>query len=207
MAKVIVSRETLTRLAAQVFEERIEGIIKKNHDYGDAWQENGPFTPLLRIKEKLFRVETLSDGRDALVLDENVDQNIGEVWDYALLWLLWRQANAIVAPRGVMAAKNQMSFAEVEAAKAAWEDILSENPYLLFIVGGSPYTADEPGPVRYDPVQSQLWPELSTNPNTASFGYRTATDSDGATDPGADTEQPASGDCNESSTDRDGFPY
>jgi hypothetical protein len=74
----------------EIVNTRIEHILKKNHDYGDAWQENGPFTPLMRIKEKLIRVETLSNGKQALVLDEKVEDNIGEVFDYALLWLLWK---------------------------------------------------------------------------------------------------------------------
>lgn len=86
MSNVIVSRKSLMEIVGK----RIEHIIKKNYDYGDAWQENGPFTPLMRIKEKLIRVETLSDGRQALVLDEKVEDNIAEVFDYALLWLLWK---------------------------------------------------------------------------------------------------------------------
>lgn len=89
MNKVIVTEGALY----EVFYQRIQHIMKKNHDYGDAWQENGPFTPLMRIREKLIRVETLSDGRQALVLDEDVDTNVAEVLDYAALWLLWRKYN------------------------------------------------------------------------------------------------------------------
>ncbi len=41
------------------------------------------FEKLMRIKEKLIRVEILSDGRIALVLDEKVETNVAEVFDYA----------------------------------------------------------------------------------------------------------------------------
>jgi hypothetical protein len=84
--KVKVSRGTLL----DICEQRINHILKKNADYGDAWQNNEGFTPLLRMREKLLRVETLSDGRKAMVEDESVDQDVAEIFDYALLYMLWK---------------------------------------------------------------------------------------------------------------------
>jgi hypothetical protein len=93
VAKVMKSRLVAVTPEAlmEIFKQRIEHIMKKNHDYGDAWQTNGPFTPLMRMKEKLIRVETLSDGRLALVTDEKVETNVAEVLDYSALWLLWKE--------------------------------------------------------------------------------------------------------------------
>ena len=89
MTVVRVTKEALM----MIVEERIDHILKANHDYGDAWQTNGSFTPLMRMKEKLIRVETLSDGRQALIENEKVETNVAEVFDYSLLWLLWRSLN------------------------------------------------------------------------------------------------------------------
>lgn len=84
--KAKVTHKTLL----EICEQRIEHILRKNADYGDAWQNNEGFTPLLRMREKLLRVETLSDGRKAMVEDETVDQDVEEIFDYALLYMLWK---------------------------------------------------------------------------------------------------------------------
>jgi len=91
---VAVTENNLTKIVKEksniVFERIIETILKKNADYGDAWQKYGIFTPLIRINDKILRVKTLSDGHDALVAEENIDDTLVDIIAYALLALLRR---------------------------------------------------------------------------------------------------------------------
>lgn len=82
--KVHVTKEELLKIAESI----IDTIIKKNADYGDAWQRYGIFTPLIRLNDKLLRVQTLSDGRKALVAGETIKDTILDIVAYGLLALL-----------------------------------------------------------------------------------------------------------------------
>ena len=71
-----------------ILSEVIELLLKKNHDYGDAWQRFGIFTPLIRINDKILRVETLASGEKALVADEGIKDTLTDIAGYAILALL-----------------------------------------------------------------------------------------------------------------------
>jgi hypothetical protein len=81
---VVVTKEKLMTIA----EDIIDVVMKKNHDYGDAWQRYGIFTPLIRINDKLLRIKTLSLGEKALVADESILDTIKDIVAYGLLALL-----------------------------------------------------------------------------------------------------------------------
>lgn len=98
MNKVIVRRGTLERVAKKavnlarldgMVDELIDLLVDKNMQYKDAWQDFGIFTPLMRIREKLIRVESLIDGRSVLVHDENVMAELMDIIGYGLLAMLW----------------------------------------------------------------------------------------------------------------------
>jgi len=72
-------------------------VYGKNQDYGDAWQRYGIFTPLIRINDKILRVETLSDGRVALVANEGIGDTLEDIIGYATLALMWLGNNNITA--------------------------------------------------------------------------------------------------------------
>jgi hypothetical protein len=82
--------------------EIIEVIVKKNHDYGNAWQKYGIFTPLIRLNDKLLRVKTLVGGIKAMVADESVKDTMRDIVAYGLLALLrieWEeQQNTMPTP-------------------------------------------------------------------------------------------------------------
>jgi len=82
--KVIVTKDALMKIA----EEVIDLVIRKNADYGDAWQRFGVFTPLIRLNDKLLRVQTLSSGQTSLVPEEGIKDTIKDIFGYALLLLL-----------------------------------------------------------------------------------------------------------------------
>lgn len=77
LEKMLVESDDITRL-----------VVAKNADYGDAWQRFDIFTPLVRINDKLLRVINLSDGKKALVADENIKDTLKDTVGYALLALL-----------------------------------------------------------------------------------------------------------------------
>lgn len=89
MQKVQVTNKKLSDKAKEI----IDLVIMKNHDYGDAWQRYGVFTPLIRINDKLLRVQTLINGETAMIADETIGDTLKDVVGYALLALLWLDSN------------------------------------------------------------------------------------------------------------------
>lgn len=82
---VQVTEEKLNQQAQKVIAE----VLKKNADYGNSWQDLDIFTPLIRMREKLVRVETLMDGRKALVVvEEDVMRTLLDLAGYSLLGMI-----------------------------------------------------------------------------------------------------------------------
>lgn len=67
----------------------IDTVLKKNADYGDAWQRDGIPGAMSRLKDKLCRIEILSDGREALVAGEKLEDSLVDAIGYSLLGLLY----------------------------------------------------------------------------------------------------------------------
>ena len=80
--------------AAVIIEEIAALVMRKNKDYGDAWQKYGIFTPLIRINDKILRVATLSDGRPALVVEENIVITLQDIIGYSMLALQYLEDTA-----------------------------------------------------------------------------------------------------------------
>lgn len=83
MTQGIVNRESLEREMADV----IDLLLRKNADYGDAWQKHGVAGVLVRISDKALRLQNLS-GREALVVDEKIEDTLRDIAGYAFLGLL-----------------------------------------------------------------------------------------------------------------------
>lgn len=95
---VTVTREALIKKLAEVAKakniyrlilEIADMVEAKNSDYGDAWQEFGVFTSLIRINEKLLRLRTLVSGKKALVVDEGIEDTLRDIIGCAVLDLLY----------------------------------------------------------------------------------------------------------------------
>jgi len=84
---VEVTRHKLDTIAHAV----IDIILEKNHDYGDAWQRDAIPGVMSRLKDKLCRIERLSDGRVALVAGENLPDTLVDAIGYSMLGLLYLQ--------------------------------------------------------------------------------------------------------------------
>lgn len=75
-------------------EEIIDLVVEKNRAYGDAWQLYGPLTALIRIREKLVRLDNVTAGEDG-ELEITVKscnaakEELRDIIGYSLLALLW----------------------------------------------------------------------------------------------------------------------
>lgn len=91
---VDVTQERLNAVARQV----VGLVMGKNADYGDAWQALGEVGAAARFVDKLFRIEHLSNGREALVIDEGLFDTLRDMVGYGLLILLYNQYKEVDNP-------------------------------------------------------------------------------------------------------------
>lgn len=82
---VTVKRDRLEMVAGAV----ISLMLRKNADYGDAWQALGQAGAAARFVDKLFRIERLANGQEALVVNEKLTDSVMDMVGYGLLILLY----------------------------------------------------------------------------------------------------------------------
>jgi len=68
-----------------------ELLLRKNHDYGDAWQKHGLAGVFVRLSDKALRLEYLSGGHSALVTTEKTQDTLVDIVGYGLLGLLYER--------------------------------------------------------------------------------------------------------------------
>ena len=100
---VEVTRSKLESIAYSV----VNLVLRKNKDYGDAWQFPGINGAMANLADKLFRVENLADGRERLVQDENVLETLIDAVGYSLLGILYLQENEAEKQRLGIAHSNE----------------------------------------------------------------------------------------------------
>lgn len=72
----------------------------KNHDYGDSFaklRQRYPISILIRLADKLNRLDTLLTGNTAKVKDESIDDTLLDLANYAIMELVERQHEREVA--------------------------------------------------------------------------------------------------------------
>lgn len=79
----------------EVCQEVIQIVLSKNNDYGDAWQKQGIAGVMVRLSDKLCRVESLSDGREVLIADEKLQDTLIDAIGYSILGLLYLNNDGI----------------------------------------------------------------------------------------------------------------
>lgn len=91
IAHVDVTSMSLMRVAAKV----IDLVMRKNKDYGDAWQMQGINGVLVRVCDKLYRIGNVM-GSEALIVSETVEDTLIDAVGYCLLGLLYLEERARV---------------------------------------------------------------------------------------------------------------
>lgn len=89
--QVDVTQTRLESVASRV----IMNVLRKNHDYGNAWQALGVVGAAARFVDKMFRIERLANGQEALVVDEKLADTLADYVGYGLLILLYEQFKEI----------------------------------------------------------------------------------------------------------------
>lgn len=70
---------------ATIQEEAKELFRKKNQDYGDAFATYGPVGVLVRIGDKLQRLQSIQKNQVALVEDEKIRDTLIDLHNYAAM--------------------------------------------------------------------------------------------------------------------------
>lgn len=73
---------------AQLQAEQLETFRKKNADYGDSFAEYGPVGVLIRIGDKLKRLQNVDERRVVLVEDEGVRDTVMDLAIYSLMFVM-----------------------------------------------------------------------------------------------------------------------
>lgn len=63
-------------------------FIKKNTDYGDAFANYGPIGVLVRMGDKLSRLQTISKTKIELVSDEKIRDTLIDLHNYTAMTLM-----------------------------------------------------------------------------------------------------------------------
>jgi hypothetical protein len=63
-------------------------MLKKNHDYGEAWRDMRVSSLTDLILMKLLRVKQIEDNNGKTVVSEGVDANYMDIANYALFALI-----------------------------------------------------------------------------------------------------------------------
>lgn len=81
-------------IVEEITENLADTLVRKNHDYGDSFHKqyckHGLIVSLLRLEEKLDRLESITNSKNILV-DETIDDTLLDIAGYAILTLVTRE--------------------------------------------------------------------------------------------------------------------
>lgn len=69
-------------------EEAYELMLKKNHDYGEAWRDMRVSSLTDLILQKIFRVKQIEDNQGATIMSEGIDANYFDMLNYSIFALI-----------------------------------------------------------------------------------------------------------------------
>ena len=79
-------------VALQLYDNQIEQIqnlmIKKNHDYGEAWRDMRVSSLTDLILQKLLRVKQIEENKGKTLVSEGIDANYQDIVNYAIFSLI-----------------------------------------------------------------------------------------------------------------------
>jgi hypothetical protein len=83
-----MSREEATSLYDEVLAEAKELMVRKNHDYGEAWREMSKEGIVDMILAKIIRIKTIIDNDGKTIASEGVEGNYFDIINYAIFDLI-----------------------------------------------------------------------------------------------------------------------
>ena len=85
---VDMSSEEATRLYDEVLNEAKELMLRKNHDYGEAWREMSKEGIIDMILAKIIRIKTMLANNGKTIASEGVEGNYFDIINYAIFDLI-----------------------------------------------------------------------------------------------------------------------
>ena len=83
-----MTRERATELYDKVLKESKELMMRKNHDYGEAWREMSKEGIIDMILAKIIRIKTILDNGGKTIASEGVEGNYFDIINYAIFDLI-----------------------------------------------------------------------------------------------------------------------
>ena len=83
-----MSNEEAAQLYDQVLAETKELMLRKNHDYGEAWREMSKEGIVDMILAKIIRIKTILDNDGKTIASEGVEGNYFDIINYAIFDLI-----------------------------------------------------------------------------------------------------------------------
>ena len=75
-------------LYEKYLKEAYELMVKKNHDYGEAWREMRVSSLTDLILQKIYRVKQIEDNNGATLISEGIDANYFDMLNYSVFALI-----------------------------------------------------------------------------------------------------------------------
>jgi hypothetical protein len=85
---VDISNEEAARLYDEVLNEAKELMLRKNHDYGEAWREMSKEGIVDMIFAKIIRIKTILEHGGTTIASEGVEGNYFDIINYAIFDLI-----------------------------------------------------------------------------------------------------------------------
>ena len=85
---VDISNEEAVRLYDEVLNEAKELMLRKNHDYGEAWREMSKEGIVDMIMAKVIRIKTILEHDGKTIASEGVEGNYFDIINYAIFDLI-----------------------------------------------------------------------------------------------------------------------
>jgi len=83
-----MTSEEATRLYDEVLQEAKELMLRKNHDYGEAWREMSKEGIADMILAKIIRIKTILEHGGTTIASEGVEGNYFDIINYAIFDLI-----------------------------------------------------------------------------------------------------------------------
>lgn len=83
-----MTRDRATQLYDEVLQEAKDLMLRKNHDYGEAWREMSKEGIVDMILAKIIRIKTILDNNGKTIASEGVEGNYFDIINYAIFDLI-----------------------------------------------------------------------------------------------------------------------
>lgn len=88
LTEMELDSEVAISLYEKYAKEAEELMMKKNHDYGEAWRDMRVSSLTDMILQKIMRVKQIEDNNGATIISEGIDANYFDMLNYAVFALI-----------------------------------------------------------------------------------------------------------------------